>query len=121
MCSLFTQGGRVNGEDGIRKETFTPAMKATMQAVEQTLRDLGYVRVADVVHASAVSSGGGYRLFFDSLQLELAKLTNEKGLAVLDALAPLLDQIAEAVGGASGEVDGRIGNEIMLDPKDFVA
>ncbi|MBQ7667062.1 MAG: hypothetical protein IJS46_03605, partial [Kiritimatiellae bacterium] len=119
MCSLFTQGSRVNGQDGIRKETLTEPMKQALRTATESLRKAGFLELAARVHDGNIENGGGIRMFIDNLQNELAKLPAARAGEALDILEPFFGQINEAVQDIGGNVEHRIGNEIMLDEADF--
>ena len=66
-------------------------------------------------------SGGGVRQLFDNMASVLESLPEdaEKRAEVTEILDELMEGVLSTTGHLSGEISQRIGNEIMIDPKDI--
>ena len=66
-------------------------------------------------------SGGGVRQLFDNMASVLESLPEdaEKRAEITEILDELMEGVLSTTGHLSGEISQRIGNEIMIDPKDI--
>ena len=68
-------------------------------------------------------NGAGMRQVFDNVAAILDNLPADenKRAEVTDILDDLFEGLMRTAGHLSGEISQRMGNEIMIDPKDIVA
>lgn len=120
-ASLITSFFRSKSAEGIRKEDIPKEISAIIKNAEDALKANGYGKFADKV-LKGVFQGGGIRLFTDNFAREITNLVEHSprlGDEVADVLKPYLQDIDNALRQLSGQVENRMGNEIMLDAEDF--
>jgi hypothetical protein len=87
----------------------------------QPFRAAGLETLARRLDLQSVLKGSGMKLFLDNLQAAMREMSDEDSLMVMDTIGPFLDRINKYLrqNGVGGKDDVRMGNEIMLDEKDF--
>ena len=106
-------------KEGIRKENLPPTIAYHLKEAERALRVNGFIELAEKTSIGTVLDGDGIGKFLNSINVELRKMTEENAFKVADILWPHLDRIDEELIKINGSVDTRMGNEIMLDEKNF--
>ena len=120
-ASLIRSYGTPKEAPGIRKEDLLEATKAVVKVAEQKLKDIKEEHLASVLVIALDGSGGGVRQLFDNMASVLESLPEdaEKRAEITEILDELMEGVLSTTGHLSGEISQRIGNEIMIDPKDI--
>ena len=121
--SLFTSFFTDKEAKGIRKENLLAATKKVIDIAEANLKAIGEDYLASALTVAVEGNGAGMRQVFDNVAVILDNLPADenKRAEVTDILDDLFEGLMRTAGHLSGEISQRIGNEIMIDPKDLVA
>lgn len=104
-----------------RKEHLPKEISTIIENAGRALREAGYPKFANDV-LKGVFDGGGIRQFIDNFVREISSFSKhspEQGDEVMKVIGPYLQSIDNALRELNGQVGNRMGNEIMLDAKDF--
>ncbi len=118
-ASLFRSYFTSKTASGIRKENLPPTVKMALSNAEIALRENGFVDMANKLDFKTVFDGGGVLRLLDNLQVALRQMSEEDALRAAGILMPFIDQVDEALMPLGGDIHMRMGNEIMIDAKDF--
>jgi len=118
-ASLLASKWTSKTKDGIRKEDLPLPVGSAMIEAEAALRAKGLTEAAYVLLSGEVMDGAGMRQFLSNVETAIMNTPEERRDMVRDTLAPFMTRINDAVKHLSGDVNLRMGNEIMLDAKDF--
>ena len=116
LVSKFTS----KTKGGIRKENLPPQIATAMYDAARDVRQAGFPLLADRLLDGGVMEGGGVRRFVDNANKLLAELPSEDARRLFELLEPKLTQIDAQLNTLNGVVDERMGNEVMLEPDDFL-
>jgi hypothetical protein len=119
--SLFASMFTPKEAPGIRKENLTEAQKNAIHWAQDKLRPK-YPEIAERLTAGKVLEGAGIHAMVDNLAWILEHLPEdeEERAWITDVLDYMFTPMEQAVSPLlSGEIGNRIGNEIMVDPKDL--
>jgi hypothetical protein len=120
-ASLLKSYGTPKEAPGIRKENLLEATKTVIKTAEKKLKDIKEDYLASVLMNAIDGDGGGVRQLLDNMASVLDSLPEDenKRAEITDILDELMEGILRTTGHLSGELSQRIGNEIMIDPKDL--
>ena len=118
-ASLFVSKFTSKTKEGIRKEDLPAKVANLLTEADWTLRVNGFIQLAQQANLETVLNGGGVKMFMDTLNSEMKKLPDDKAMKAMDVLQPYLTAIDKEIKDLNGSSDSRMGNEIMLDAKDF--
>lgn len=105
--------------NGIRKEDLPESVASAIYNATNALRKAGFPLVADRVY-DGVMDGGGVKLFIDNMDREFRAMSDEDALRVMKVFEPHLEVIDNEIAKLNSDMTQRMGNEIMLDVKDFL-
>ena len=119
--SLITSFFTPKEMEGIRKENLLEATKEVIEVAEANLRAIGQDNLADILMIGVTGKGAGFRQVFDNLDGVLKNLPEDenKRAEIAEILDDMLEGVLRTSGHLSGEISQRMGNEIMIDPKDL--
>ena len=119
--SLITSFFTPKEAEGIRKENLLETTKTVIKTAEKKLKDLKEDYLASVLVIGLKDSGGGVRQLLDNMASILDSLPEDENrrAAITEILDELMEGVLSTTGHLSGETSQRIGNEIMIDPKDI--
>ena len=120
-ASLLVSKWTSKTADGIRKEDLPMPVGSAMIEAEAALRARGLTDAAYVLLAGSVLDGGGIRQFLENVEHAIMNTPEDRREMVRETLAPFMTRINDAVKHLAGDINLRMGNEIMLDAADFVA
>ncbi len=118
-ASLFVSKFTSKTAHGIRKENLPAEVATELYNAAEALRRSGFPQVADRV-LRGVMDGGGVKMFLDNLQRELLALPDEDSVRAMESINEHLDPIDKILQKLNGNIDNRMGNEIMLEIKDLI-
>ena len=120
-ASLIRSFGTPKEAPGIRKENLLETTKAVIKTAEKKLKDIKEDYLASVLVIGLKDSGGGVRQLLDNMASVLESLPEDenKRAEITEILDELMEGVLSTTGHLSGELSQRIGNEIMIDPKDI--
>ena len=119
--SLFKSKFTSKNAPGIRKEDLTDAMKTQIETAKKALKKAGMANLANMLVSDDVLKGGGINMLLKNIEdvaMNLPQDDERMGKAV-EILDNLLVNVEELANEKSGDANIRLGNEIMIDPKDF--
>jgi hypothetical protein len=120
MASLFRSFTTSKTATGIRKENIPDNVKNTLKLAELELRKSGFIPQAESIKLNDVLKGGGIKMFLDNFNNALKGLPEDRAIEAWHVMQPFLDQIENQMRSLVGNVDdSRMGNEILIDAKDF--
>ena len=118
-ASLLVSKWTSKTKDGIRKEDLPLQVGSAIIDAVAALKAKGMPQIAEGLLVGSVLDGGGVRQFLDNVNAIIKGLPDEQIEEVMDVLSPFMSRIDDALKNLSGDVNLRMGNEIMLDAKDF--
>ncbi|MBQ9432075.1 MAG: hypothetical protein IJU44_11055 [Kiritimatiellae bacterium] len=119
MMSLFSSFFTPKDAPGIRKENLPPKVANLIRNAEMALRVNGFIPLAEKANLTKVLNGGGVKMFLDNINAEMRKMPGDRTEKVMEVLGPYLIAIDKEFTELAGNMDQRMGNEIMIDAKDF--
>ena len=118
-ASLIVSKFTSKTDHGIRKENLQAPVANALYNAAHALRRAGFPQAADRV-LEKVMEGGGVKMFIDNLEKEIKSLPAEDGIRAMEAIDEQLGAIDNVLRVLNGNSVNRMGNEIMLDAKDFI-
>ena len=104
---------------GIRKENLPTPVGAAMIEAQAALLARGLTDASYTLMAGEVLDGGGIRQFLSNVETAIMNSPEDQRDMVRDTLTPFLRRIEDHVKHLAGDVNLRMGNEIMLETQDF--
>ena len=94
-----------------------------VEVAEANLKAIGEDHLASALMIGMGDNGGGVRMLFDNVATILDSLPADenKRAEVTEILDDLVEGLMRTTGHLSGELSLRMGNEIMIDPKDLTS
>ena len=117
-ASLFGSKFTSKNAAGIRKENLPGQVESKIKDLEKKLRAAGFGDFANTAF-KGVLDGGGVRRLIENLNNALVNLQDED---VFRALAPVnetLREIRDVFENLNGEIENRMGNEVLVEPNDI--
>jgi hypothetical protein len=108
-------------KEGIRKENLPTAVGAAMMEAQAALLARGLTDASHTLMAGEVLDGGGIRQFLANVETAIMNSPEDQRETVRETLTPFLRRIDDAVKHIAGDINLRMGNEIMLETQDFSA
>ena len=118
-ASLIVSKFTSKTDHGIRKENLQAPVADALYNAAHALRRAGFPQAADRV-LEKVMEGGGVKMFIDNFEKEIKSLPAEDGIRAMEAIDEQLGAIDNVLRVLNGNSVNRMGNEIMLDAKDFI-
>ncbi|MBQ7189589.1 MAG: hypothetical protein IJR99_09270 [Kiritimatiellae bacterium] len=119
MMSLFSSFFTPKDAPGIRKENMPPKLVNLIKSAEWELRANGFIKLAERSDLDAVLKGGGLKMFLDNLFAGIRELPDDRTDEAMTVLEPYLTAMDKEVTALAGSGESRMGNEILIDAKDF--
>ena len=104
---------------GIRKEDLPTPVGAAMMEAQAALLAQGLTDASHTLMAGEVLDGGGIRQFLSNVETAIMNSPEDQRDMVRETLTPFLRRIEDHVKHLAGDVNLRMGNEIMLETQDF--
>ena len=117
-ASLFGSKFTSKNAAGIRKENLPENVENKINELGRKLRKAGYRDFANAA-LKDVLDGGGVRLLIENLNNALVNLQDEEILNALAIVNDALSGIRDEFATLNGEIENRMGNEVMIEQKDL--
>ncbi len=119
--SLFKSKFTSKNAPGIRKEDLPEPLKKEIESAQKTLKAIGCPELAKKLVENGLLKGGGINMIETNIADIVDNLPEDENLKekVIDTLDTLLKNLEEKELEKSGDPSLRLGNEIMIDQKDF--
>ena len=103
---------------GIRKENLPGNVEDKINELGRKLRKAGYRDFANAA-LKDVLDGGGVRRLIENLNNALVNLQDEEVFGALALVNETLREIRDVFENLNGEIENRMGNEVLVEPNDI--
>ena len=117
-ASLFTSKFTSKNAEGIRKENLPGQVETKIKDLARKLRAAGYRDFANTA-LKDVLDGGGVRRLIENLNNALVNLQDEEMFNALALVNETLREIRDEFENLNGEIENRMGNEVLVEPNDI--
>ena len=117
-ASLFGSKFTSKNAEGIRKENLPGKVEDKINELAKKLRTAGYRDFANAA-LKDVFDGGGVRLLIENLNNSLVSLKDEDMLDALAIVNASLREIRDEFENLNGQMENRMGNEVLVEQKDI--
>ena len=117
-ASLFGSKFTSKNAPGIRKENLPGNVEDKINELGRKLRKAGYRDFANAA-LKDVFDGGGVRRLIENLNNALVNLQDEDMVTALALVNETLREIRDVFENLNGEIENRIGNEVLVEPNDI--
>ena len=117
-ASLFSSKFTSKNAEGIRKENLPEKVEDKINDLEKKLRDAGYRDFANKA-LKDVLGGGGVRRLIENLNNALVDLQDEEMVNALAIVNETLREIRDVFENLNGDIENRMGNEVLVESKDI--
>ena len=117
-ASLFTSKFTSKNAQGIRKENLPGEIETKINGLAKKLRAAGFRDFANAA-LKDVLDGGGVRRLIENLNNALVNLQDEEIFNALALVNETLREIRDTFENLNGEIENRMGNEVLVEPNDI--
>ena len=117
-ASLFGSKFTSKNAPGIRKENLPENVENKINELGSKLRKAGYRDFANAA-LKDVFDGGGVRRLIENLNNALVNLQDEEMFKALALVNETLREIRDTFENLNGEIENRMGNEVLVEPNDI--
>ena len=117
-ASLFGSKFTSKNAAGIRKENLPENVENKINELGSKLRKAGYRDFANAA-LKDVFDGGGVRRLIENLNNALVGLQDEEMFNALALVNETLREIRDVFENLNGEIENRMGNEVLVEPNDI--
>ena len=117
-ASLFGSKFTSKNAEGIRKENLPGPVENKLNELEKKLKAAGYRDFAKAA-LKGVCDGGGVRLLIENLNNALVNLQDEEMSNALALVNATLREVRDVFENLNGEIENRMGNEVLVEPQDI--
>ena len=117
-ASLFGSKFTSKNAPGIRKENLPGNVEDKINELGRKLRKAGYRDFANAA-LKDVFDGGGVRRLIENLNNALVGLQDEEMFNALALVNETLREIRDVFENLNGEIENRMGNEVLVEPNDI--
>ncbi len=117
-ASLFGSKFTSKNAAGIRKENLPENVENKINELGSKLRKAGYRDFANAA-LKDVFGGGGVRRLIENLNNALVNLQDEEMFKALALVNETLREIRDTFENLNGEIENRMGNEVLVEPNDI--
>jgi len=117
-ASLFSSKFTSKNAEGIRKENLPGKVEDKINALGKKLKAAGFRDFAKTA-LKDVHDGGGVRRLVENLNNALVEMQSEDLINALVLVNDALREIRDEFETLNGEIENRMGNEVMVEPKDI--
>ena len=117
-ASLFGSKFTSKNAEGIRKENLPGKVEDKIKALEKKLKTAGFRDFAKAA-LKDVLDGGGVRRLIENLNNALSAMQSEELINALVIVNDTLREIRDEFEHLNGELENRMGNEILVESKDI--
>ena len=117
-ASLFGSKFTSKNAAGIRKENLPENVENKINELGSKLRKAGYRDFANAA-LKDVFDGGGVRRLIENLNNALVNLQDEEMFNALALVNGTLREIRDTFENLNGEIENRMGNEVLVEPNDI--
>ena len=117
-ASLFGSKFTSKNAEGIRKENLPEKVSDKIAALDKKLKAAGFRDLAKAAMKD-VEDGGGVRRLIENLNNALVTMPSENLINALVLVNDTLREIRDEFENLNGEIENRMGNEILVEPNDI--